>query len=596
MHAFATNLRFEDDEFNFVKARAKRRHQRGVQAARRALRGRRPATDHRVDPSALTAAIGRRRTSSSCVVRARRTSPATVTLLDRHTTRAVRPRPAARRRCPPPTRTRSGREAVDGARRVDPTVRVARARRRRGFAPPDHEVLRRRGGRPRSTSPLVERGGELRRRRPAAIRVAPAARPTRRAGASTSAIIGAGLGGVCAAIRLEQAGIPYTVFDKNPDVGGTWFENTYPDLRVDVPNHFYSYSFAPNPDWSDYYAAPRRARRRTSRRCAERVRRRSRTSGSAPRCSPPTTTNARGRWTVRLCGADGTERASRGRTRSISAVGMLNRPSVPDLDGLDAFAGPWFHSSRWDHDVDLDGRRVAVVGHRGERDAVRARHRARRRAPDDLPAVAPLGDAQPRATTGAVTDAREVAVPPRALLRGLVPVPPVLEQRRPHVPRVPGRPRLARRPTASISRPNDKLRRIMTDAPRARARGRGPSWSTEVLPDYPPLGKRMLQDNGWFRTLLRDNVDARQRTDRARGTGRGWSPPSGDAYAADVIVLRDRVPPQQVPVADARSPAVASCSTTSGARTRARTSASPCPGSRTSSASTVRTPTRWSAA
>ena len=67
-------------------------------------------------------------------------------------------------------------------------------------------------------------------------------------------IIGAGLGGLCAAIRLEQAGIPYTVFEKNPDVGGTWFENTYPDLRVDVPNHFYSYSFAPNPDWSDYYA------------------------------------------------------------------------------------------------------------------------------------------------------------------------------------------------------------------------------------------------------------------------------------------------------------------------------------------------------
>ena len=67
-------------------------------------------------------------------------------------------------------------------------------------------------------------------------------------------IIGAGLGGLCAAIRLEQAGIPYTVFEKNPDVGGTWYENTYPDLRVDVPNHFYSYSFRPNPDWSHYYA------------------------------------------------------------------------------------------------------------------------------------------------------------------------------------------------------------------------------------------------------------------------------------------------------------------------------------------------------
>ena len=74
-------------------------------------------------------------------------------------------------------------------------------------------------------------------------------------------IIGAGLGGLCAAIRLEQAGIPYTVFDKNVDVGGTWFENTYPDLRVDVPNHFYSYSFAPNPDWSRLLRPPRRDRR-----------------------------------------------------------------------------------------------------------------------------------------------------------------------------------------------------------------------------------------------------------------------------------------------------------------------------------------------
>ncbi|MEE2665426.1 MAG: NAD(P)/FAD-dependent oxidoreductase, partial [Myxococcota bacterium] len=67
-------------------------------------------------------------------------------------------------------------------------------------------------------------------------------------------IIGAGFGGVCAAVRLEQAGIPYTICEKNDAVGGTWYENSYPDLRVDVPNHFYSYSFEPNPDWSDYFA------------------------------------------------------------------------------------------------------------------------------------------------------------------------------------------------------------------------------------------------------------------------------------------------------------------------------------------------------
>jgi 4-hydroxyacetophenone monooxygenase len=67
-------------------------------------------------------------------------------------------------------------------------------------------------------------------------------------------VIGAGFGGVCAGIRLGQAGISYTICEKNESVGGTWHENSYPDLRVDVPNHFYSYSFEHNPDWSDYFS------------------------------------------------------------------------------------------------------------------------------------------------------------------------------------------------------------------------------------------------------------------------------------------------------------------------------------------------------
>ena len=67
-------------------------------------------------------------------------------------------------------------------------------------------------------------------------------------------IIGAGFGGVCAAIRLQELGIPYTIYEKNDAVGGTWYENSFPDLRVDVPNHFYSYSFEPNPDWTSFFA------------------------------------------------------------------------------------------------------------------------------------------------------------------------------------------------------------------------------------------------------------------------------------------------------------------------------------------------------
>ena len=68
------------------------------------------------------------------------------------------------------------------------------------------------------------------------------------------AIIGAGLSGICLAIQLKRLGIPFTLFEKNPSVGGTWYENRYPGCRVDVPNHFYSYSFEPNPEWPENYS------------------------------------------------------------------------------------------------------------------------------------------------------------------------------------------------------------------------------------------------------------------------------------------------------------------------------------------------------
>ena len=139
------------------------------------------------------------------------------------------------------------------ARRVDPVESIAR--------PPVsddlvHRIMMFCAGEPVDADYVDARarGGELRR-----TTTAGGSRGTAEPGSDELdgfhvAIIGAGLGGICAAIRLEQAGIPYTVFEKNAGVGGTWFENTYPDLRVDVPNHFYSFSFAPNPDWSDYYA------------------------------------------------------------------------------------------------------------------------------------------------------------------------------------------------------------------------------------------------------------------------------------------------------------------------------------------------------
>ena len=186
-------------------------------------------------------------------------------------------------------------------------------------------------------------------------------------------IVGAGLGGLCAAIRLEQAGIPYTVFEKNPDVGGTWYENTYPDLRVDVPNHFYSYSFRPNPDWSHYFA------RRDE--LAEYIETCAKEYGVLPnvRCCTEVLAadydERRGRWAVQLRAADGTEERI-----EVDALDQRGGHAEPALDPRPArprrVRGPVVPLGALGPRRRPQGPAGRRRGDRGERDAVRARHRA----------------------------------------------------------------------------------------------------------------------------------------------------------------------------------------------------------------------------
>jgi cation diffusion facilitator CzcD-associated flavoprotein CzcO/acetyl esterase/lipase len=168
------------------------------------------------------------------------------------------------------------------------------------------------------------------------------------------AIVGAGMSGLCMGAKLRAAGIEdFTIHEKAEEVGGTWRENTYPGLTCDVPARFYAYSFALNPDWTssfapggeiqDYFVA-------TSERLAlrERVRFGSEVVDARWR---------EGHW--RLESADGrTDEAD----VLVTATGVLHHPRYPAVEGLDSFAGALFHSARWDHDVELAGRRVAVVG------------------------------------------------------------------------------------------------------------------------------------------------------------------------------------------------------------------------------------------
>lgn len=342
-------------------------------------------------------------------------------------------------------------------------------------------------------------------------------------------IIGAGLGGLCAAIRLEQAGIPYTVFDKNADVGGTWFENTYPDLRVDVPNHFYSYSFHPNADWSHYYARQHElfdyiAECAKEHHVLPHVR-------FGTEVQSATWDDARSTWRVVVNDAVGESEVEC--AALISAVGMLNRPAVPEIEGLDTFAGPCFHSSHWEHDVDLRGKKVVVIGTGAS-------------AMQFVPAVAPetehltIFQRSRHWVTPNPDYHRPVTDEEKWLFRN---VPRYLSWYRVMqfwnsadrmYPAFRVDLEWADQDTA-ISRQNDKLRRVMT-AYAERELTAQPELVREVLPDYPALGKRMLQDNGWFRTLLRDDVDlVNERV--ARVEPHAVITESGARCEADVLVL-----------------------------------------------------------
>jgi cation diffusion facilitator CzcD-associated flavoprotein CzcO len=168
------------------------------------------------------------------------------------------------------------------------------------------------------------------------------------------AVIGAGMAGILTAIKLTESGIgDFTVYEKADRVGGTWRENTYPGLACDVPSHLYSYSFAPSPEWS-YRFSPGEEIEAYFERVADEygVLPRIRFGDEVTRCE-----FADGRW--RLTTAKGHHDEV---DVVIAATGVLHHPKYPDLEGLETFEGPMFHSARWDHRALLDGARLGVVG------------------------------------------------------------------------------------------------------------------------------------------------------------------------------------------------------------------------------------------
>ncbi|MFI5044134.1 MAG: flavin-containing monooxygenase, partial [Acidimicrobiales bacterium] len=315
-------------------------------------------------------------------------------------------------------------------------------------------------------------------------------------------VIGCGESGLLAGIRLKEAGIPFTIVEKNPGVGGTWWENSYPGARVDVGNHFYCYSFEPSDHWTEFFAQQPELQAyfqdvMTKYGIEQHVRFETEVLGA-------TWSDADATWSVRTRAADGSENTLVARA-VISAVGQLNRPKIPEIAGRESFDGPSFHSARWDHDVDLAGRRVAMIGAGASGFQI---------APTIADEVGHLSIFQRTAQwmfpnpnyhekvgAGVQWALRHLPFYGR-WYRFLLFWPGCdkgLEAARidPDYPH----------PERAISDANDFARLMFTEWIESQV-GDDPDLLAKVVPDYPATGKRTLQDNGsWLRTLTRDDVD-----------------------------------------------------------------------------------------
>lgn len=315
-------------------------------------------------------------------------------------------------------------------------------------------------------------------------------------------VIGAGMSGLLAGIRLGQAGIPYTVVEKNAAVGGTWWENRYPGCRVDIANHFYCYSFEPNHDWPEFFSR-RDELHQYFERCATKygVRERVRFETEVVSARFDET---RGDWELRLRTKQGREEVER-YNAIVSAVGQLNRPRIPELPGLSDFRGPAFHSAAWEDEHDLHGKRIAVVGTGAsafqlcpELAKIAGRLLVFQRSPAWMFPNPGYHAAVSEEKKWLLAHLPYYARWYRFLIfwpgsDGLLPTLQI-DPDWPH-------------PERSVNAMNEQTRIFFTENMRQQI-GDDPELLEKVVPGYPPFGKRMLQDDGsWLRTLAREDVD-----------------------------------------------------------------------------------------
>jgi 4-hydroxyacetophenone monooxygenase len=315
-------------------------------------------------------------------------------------------------------------------------------------------------------------------------------------------IIGAGMSGLLMAYRLQQAQVPFTVVEKESDVGGTWLVNTYPGCRVDSPSHQYGYSFWESTDWPNFFS-PQPVLLDYWRRFAdekglrENIRFDTEVDGAA-------FDDVSKEWTVTVITADGDRETLRARA-VVSAVGQLSRPSFPAIEGREDFQGQSLHPALWDPSVDLTGKRVAVIGTGASAlqivpsiaEQVQSVTVFQRSAPWLVPTM-DYADEFPAGLAWLLKE-----VPHYGKMYRFWQFIQLIEGVLPYAAYDPGW--TSDKPSGSEI--NEGLRAALTEYFAVQLPD-DPELLDKVVPDYPPITKRMLRDNGsWIGALKRENVE-----------------------------------------------------------------------------------------
>ena len=312
-------------------------------------------------------------------------------------------------------------------------------------------------------------------------------------------IVGAGVAGIALGKLLNDKGLDYIILEKNQDVGGTWWENTYPGAGVDTPNHAYSFSFGKIERWSRYFAPQKEIQTYISKKADEfSVRPHIRFNTEVVQVDWQ---ESEKNWRLEIV-ADG-QAQTMVAPILVSAVGQISVPKLPPIDGLEDFQGPIFHSSHWPEALELKDKKVAIIGTGASSmqivpaiaDEV-SELTIFQRSPQWARPIPRYHDALSAQAQYLLENVPFYAAWFRFTMfwrygYGLLP----FLKKDPEWPH----------PERAMNRVNDRHRQEMVDYMVAKLDGR-PDLIEKSMPSYPPYGKRILLDNGWYDTIRKPNV------------------------------------------------------------------------------------------